>query len=277
MRIKDFQGENILSRAPRDKERPFILHSSYPHSFKRDDADFPHVPRHSCTREGQRCYPTTQNGVLLWNLGTNQMCLARCSTQVNFKPFNPRHINQQFRSYATWSTSANKPRSLRSHPLNTRLLLIRAGMQTDNLAFQQQCQPLQPPVPPCYGWFLHLQPSVVPVQLSAGTDGEQDRRTQLGYPDFLTLSLQGIMLPWSNLTLSPQLCYISNTDTRGRTEQQCKGVRAIQVGSTTVPKKTSPHKTMAPHTHCHHEFNKQWLESALKLQWMLQGTLVWAA
>lgn len=147
-------------------------------------------------------------------------------------------------------------------------------MQTDNLAFQQQCQPLQPPVPPCYGWFLHLQPSVVPVQLSAGTDGEQDRRTQLGYPDFLTLSLQGIMLPWSNLTLSPQLCYISNTDTRGRTEQQCKGVRAIQVGSTTVPKKTSPHKTMAPHTHCHHEFNKQWLESALKLQWMLQGTLV---
>ena len=36
-------------------------------------------------------------------------------------------------------------------------------------------------------------------------------------------------------------------------------------------------KTTASHTHCHDEFNKQWLEPALKPQWMLQGMLVWAA
>lgn len=154
-----------------------------------------------------------------------------------------------------------------SHPLNTRLLLIRAGMQTDNLAFQQQCQPLLPPIPPCYGWFLLLQAPVVPVQLSqmvsrtAPLTFSPSHSKRLCYPGVIS---------------SSHPSYVTHpTQTHERTEQWRKGVRAIQVGSTTIPpKKNSPHKTMASHTHCHHEFNKQWLEPALKPQWILQVTLV---
>lgn len=111
---------------------------------------------------------------------------------------------------------------------------------------------------------------LVPEQLSAGTDGEQDRRTQPGYTEFLSLSLQGIIL-------NSQLCYTYNTDTsENRTAvQRSEGYSSWQYHH---PKKNrkqkSPHKTVASHTHCHYEFNKQWLEPALKPQWMLQGMLV---
>lgn len=152
--------------------------------------------------------------------------------QWTLKHWTPQdNINQPLQSCVWWSTFANR------HTLNTGPSPICAGIQINNLTFQQQCQRLQLPVPfavpsSCSRLLCQYQ--------GTGTDGEQGWRAEL----------QGLLWIPNYATHTIQR--------RGWTEQGCKAARATPGSSTTTPKQAgqeSSHQTMASHAAWHHEFS----------------------